>query len=55
MGMLLLLGAARIIFPIIWAEGIMAVFFPRLAVKPLERTKAMQRIASASHLAQNPR
>lgn len=31
---MLLLAAAKIIFPIIWAEGIRAVFFPALAPKP---------------------
>ena len=50
LGLLLLIGAARIIFPIIWAEGIIAVFFPQLASKPLERTKAMQRVSSVSQL-----
>ncbi len=35
MGVLLLLGASRIIFPIIWAEGVRAVFIPWLAPRPL--------------------
>lgn len=34
MGILLLLGASRIILPIIYNEGIRAVFFPALAPKP---------------------
>eukprot|EP00798_Chlamydomonas_sp_ICE-L_P022067 gene22067-29132_t len=34
MGMALLLVAARIIFPIIYAEGIRAVFLPKLAPRP---------------------
>lgn len=42
MGILLLLGASRIIFPIIFAEGFTAVFLPWLAAKP---TKALQRVA----------
>lgn len=43
MGILLLIGAARIIFPIILAEGPAAVFFPKIAAKP---TKAMNKLAS---------
>jgi squalene monooxygenase len=34
LAILLLLGASRIILPIIWAEGIRAVFLPALAPKP---------------------
>lgn len=49
--LLLLLGAARIIFPIILAEGPIAVFFPWIAEKPIKATKAMQRVASKGRLA----
>jgi hypothetical protein len=43
MAILLLIGASRIILPIIYAEGIAAVFLPWLASKP---TKAMIRVSS---------
>mmetsp|Transcript_26909 Transcript_26909/g.58754 ORF Transcript_26909/g.58754 Transcript_26909/m.58754 type:complete len:505 (-) Transcript_26909:910-2424(-) len=43
MGILLLLGAARIIFPIIRAEGFRAVFLPALAPKP---THGIRRVSS---------
>ncbi|KAG1670295.1 hypothetical protein FOA52_003645 [Chlamydomonas sp. UWO 241] len=46
MAILLLLGAVRIIVPIIWAEGVTAVFLPMLASKP----KVMQRVASSAQL-----
>lgn len=36
MGLLLLFGASRIIFPIIYAEGFRAVFMPWLAPKPAQ-------------------
>ncbi len=35
MAFALLAVACRIIFPIIWAEGVRAVFFPRLAPRPV--------------------
>lgn len=35
MGLLLLIVAARIIVPIIWSEGVRAVFFPSLAPTPV--------------------
>ena len=54
MGMLLLLCAARIILPIIWAEGVVAVFFPSFASKPLERTKAVQRGAARAVVGTSP-
>jgi hypothetical protein len=38
----LLLVASRIILPIIWAEGLRAVFFPRLAPKPLDSIKKVE-------------
>ena len=44
MGILLLYGAARIILPIIYAEGICAVFLPRLAARPIH---GMRKVASA--------
>lgn len=34
LGLLLLIGASRIIFPIIYAEGPLAVFMPWLATRP---------------------
>jgi squalene monooxygenase len=34
LAVLLLIGASRIILPIIWAEGLRAVFLPSLAPKP---------------------
>lgn len=43
MGILLLYGAARIIFPIIYAEGVRAVYMPKLAPKP---TQAIRRVSS---------
>lgn len=46
-GFLLLIGAARIILPIILAEGITAVFFPGLAQKP---TRAIQRVAHSTKM-----
>jgi hypothetical protein len=48
LSILLLLGAARIIFPIIMAEGFAAVFLPRLATKP---TRAIQRVSGVSKMA----
>mmetsp|Transcript_26726 Transcript_26726/g.79385 ORF Transcript_26726/g.79385 Transcript_26726/m.79385 type:complete len:506 (-) Transcript_26726:263-1780(-) len=47
MSLLLLMGACRIILPIIWAEGPAAVFLPMLVGKP---TRAMTRIASKGNL-----
>ncbi len=47
MASLLLIGASQIILPIIYAEGIVAVFFPWFASRP---TKAMQRVSSAAQL-----
>ena len=47
MGLLLLLGAARIILPIIYAEGPRAVFAPSLAPRPMGGIK---RVQSASKL-----
>ncbi|KAF6238530.1 squalene epoxidase-domain-containing protein [Scenedesmus sp. NREL 46B-D3] len=42
----LLLVASRIILPIIWVEGVRAVFFPRLAPKPLSSIKRVQSLRS---------
>mmetsp|Transcript_3063 Transcript_3063/g.7681 ORF Transcript_3063/g.7681 Transcript_3063/m.7681 type:complete len:513 (-) Transcript_3063:644-2182(-) len=49
MGVLLLLGAARIILPIIYNEGVRAVFFPALAPRP---TGSLARAPSTPNLAQ---
>jgi squalene monooxygenase len=38
----LLIAASRIILPIIWNEGLRAVFLPKLAPKPLEGIKKVQ-------------
>ncbi|EFN52926.1 hypothetical protein CHLNCDRAFT_137251 [Chlorella variabilis] len=46
LGVLLLYSAACIILPIIWKEGIRAVFFPFLAPRP--RLAGMQRSAAAA-------
>lgn len=43
----LLLVASRIILPIIWTEGLRAVFFPKLAPKPLE---SIRRVESSRRL-----
>lgn len=40
----LLFVASRIILPIIWTEGLRAVFFPRLAPKPLSGIKKVESI-----------
>jgi squalene monooxygenase len=45
MGVLLLLAAARIIFPIIHAEGFRAVFMPYLAPRPLPLKRSMSTAA----------
>jgi hypothetical protein len=42
----LLLVASRIILPIIWNEGLRAVFFPRLAPKPLDSIKKVESMRS---------
>lgn len=47
MSILLLIGAARILLPIIYAEGPRAVFAPMLAPLPLQRVK---RVVSSSKL-----
>jgi hypothetical protein len=46
--MALLAVASRIILPIIWAEGLRAVFFPKLAPRPLEN---IRRVESTKQLA----
>jgi squalene monooxygenase len=38
----LLAVASRIILPIIWAEGLRAVFFPKLAPKPLGNVRRVE-------------
>lgn len=50
----LLLVASRIILPIIWTEGVRAVFFPKLAPKPLgsiKRVESSMRLTSSGSLA----
>lgn len=49
----LLVVASRIILPIIWTEGIRAVFFPQLAPKPIHNIKRVEslRIMSSATLA----
>lgn len=42
----LLAVASRIILPIIWNEGLRAVFFPRLAPKPLENIRKVESLRS---------
>lgn len=42
----LLFVASRIILPIIWNEGLRAVFFPRLAPKPLGNIKKVESLRS---------
>ncbi len=46
----LLAVAMRIILPIIWNEGLRAVFFPRLAPKPLENIKKVESLRSMNSL-----
>lgn len=46
----LLFVASRIILPIIWNEGLRAVFFPRLAPKPLENIKKVESLRSMNSL-----
>lgn len=46
----LLAVASRIILPIIWNEGLRAVFFPRLAPKPLEGIKKVESLRSMHSL-----
>jgi hypothetical protein len=53
MGLLLLLGAARIIFPIIYAEGPVAVFAPWLL--PRRRVAASPAVLSRAAAASPPR
>lgn len=51
LGIGLLLAAARIILPIIWGEGVRAVFFPSLAPKPYTpMAQAMKRSGSTNAL-----
>lgn len=53
MALALLLVACRIILPIIWAEGVRAVFLPSLAPKPLgalAAVAAVRRSASAASI-----
>jgi hypothetical protein len=50
----LLIVASRIILPIIWVEGVRAVFFPKLAPKPLnnvKRVESLRTMSSATSLA----
>jgi hypothetical protein len=50
----LLVVASRIILPIIWVEGVRAVFFPKLAPKPLNnirRVESLRTMGSAGSLA----
>jgi hypothetical protein len=50
----LLVVASRIILPIIWVEGVRAVFFPKLAPKPLnniKRVESLRTMSSAAALA----
>ncbi|WIA08305.1 hypothetical protein OEZ85_007748 [Tetradesmus obliquus] len=42
----LLIVASRIILPIIWVEGLRAVFFPSLAPKPLNNVKRVESLRS---------
>jgi hypothetical protein len=42
----LLVVASRIILPIIWAEGLRAVFFPKLAPKPLDSVRRVESVRS---------
>jgi hypothetical protein len=42
----LLVVASRIILPIIWAEGLRAVFLPQLAPKPLSNVKRVESLRS---------
>lgn len=42
MAILLLIGASRIILPILYAEGPRAVFAPRLVPLPLDSVKRVQ-------------
>ena len=43
MSLALLVSASKIILPILWAEGVRAVFFPQLAPKPLKGIKSVER------------
>jgi hypothetical protein len=38
----LLIVASRIILPIIWVEGVRAVFFPKLAPKPIHNIRRVE-------------
>lgn len=42
----LLIVASRIILPIIWVEGLRAVFLPSLAPKPLNNVKRVESLRS---------
>jgi squalene monooxygenase len=44
MAVALLLSAARIILPIIWAEGLRAVFLPSMAPRPVAGIKRVQSV-----------
>jgi squalene monooxygenase len=48
MALALLVSASRIILPILWAEGVRAVFFPGLAPKPLKGIKSVEKTISRS-------
>lgn len=50
MSLALLAAAARIILPIIWSEGLRAVFFPRLAPKPMANIKRVESMQSTGSL-----
>eukprot|EP00877_Chromochloris_zofingiensis_P011908 jgi/Chrzof1/6971/Cz02g06030.t1 len=52
MSFALLVAASRIILPIIWAEGLRAVFLPALAPKPtaaIKRVQSLRRLEQSKH------
>jgi squalene monooxygenase len=48
MALALLVSASRIILPILWSEGVRAVFFPVLAPKPRKGIKSVEKTISRS-------
>jgi len=46
MSIALLVNASQIILPILWSEGVRAVFFPGLAPKPLKGIKSVEKSLS---------
>lgn len=48
MALALLLAASQIILPIIWSEGLRAVFLPVLAPKPVEGIRRVQSVRKLS-------